>query len=83
MRQDFAYGKFFKLAFAVGLPIKLLGVFIPALAFLKCSLATGLIVGVFIMFSMRFKQIEHEPSRPSLRNILTQPTVKMLRFLSS
>ncbi len=58
MRQDFAYGKFFTLAFAVGLPITLLGVFIPALAFLKSSLATGLIMGVLIMFCMRFKQVE-------------------------
>ncbi len=58
MRQDFAYGKFFTLAFVIGLPIKLLGVFIPVLAFLKSSLATGLIWGVFMMFCMRFKQVE-------------------------
>lgn len=57
MRQDFAHGKFFTLAVVIGLPIKL-GVFILALAFLKSSLATGLIMGLLMMFCMRFKQVE-------------------------
>lgn len=58
MRQDFAYGKFLTMAFVIGLPIKLLGVYIPVLAFLKSSLATGLIMGVLLMLCMRFKQVE-------------------------
>lgn len=58
MRQDFAYGKFFMLGFVIGLPIKLLGVFIPALAFLKSSLATGLIMGILCMFCICFKQVK-------------------------
>jgi len=58
MRQTFAYGKFFVLAFAVGLPIKLLGVFVPALAFTKSSVVTAILVGLFSLFCLRFKALE-------------------------
>lgn len=58
MRQTFAFGKFFLLAFAVGLPIKLLGVFIPALAFTKSAVVTGVLIGLFSLLCLRFKSLE-------------------------
>lgn len=56
IRQSLAHKEFFVLAFAIGLPIKLLGVFVPALAFLKGSLSSGLLVGVLIMLCLRFER---------------------------
>jgi hypothetical protein len=58
MRQTLAYGKFFALAFGVGLPIKLLGVFVPALAFTKSSVTTGILFALFVFLCLRFKSVE-------------------------
>lgn len=60
MRQAFAIGKFFLLAFVVGLPIKLLGVVIPALAFTKSSVMSGILIGLFSLFCFYFKALDRK-----------------------
>lgn len=52
-----AYGKFFVLAFSLGLPIKMLGVFVPAFAFLNGSIVTGLVMGICIFLCFRFELV--------------------------
>ncbi len=58
LAEAFTFGKFSLLAFAVGLPIKLLGVFIPVLAFTKSSITTGVLLGLLSLGCLRFKPLE-------------------------
>lgn len=62
IKQKLAYGKFFFLAFALGLPIKMLGVFFPAFAFLKGSIVSGVLAGVFIFLCIRFESVLENPA---------------------
>ena len=54
IRQTLNFSRFFILAFMVGFPIKMLGVFFEELAFLRNVGATALIVFVLMLFCLRF-----------------------------
>ena len=58
IRQSLNYSRFFILAFMVGLPIKLLGVFVEQFAFLQNVVATAVIVFVIMLFCLRFTKVD-------------------------
>lgn len=58
IRQTLNFSRFFILAVAVGLPIKLLGVFVEQFAFLQNVVATAVIVFVIMLFCLRFDKAD-------------------------
>ena len=54
IRQTLNFSRFFILAFMLGLPVKLLGLYVEQLAFLQNVLATAVIVFVIMLFCLRF-----------------------------
>ena len=58
IRQSLNYSRFFILAVTVGLPIKMLGVFVDALAFMQNVAATAVIVFVLMVICLRFDKAE-------------------------
>lgn len=78
MQAEIAYGKFVLLAFCLGLPIRMLGIFVRPLAFLDSSLTTALVFGLSWFYSVRFERVAIEsgshsdPAAPTGQSMIEQ-----------
>jgi hypothetical protein len=66
IKSGLAFGSFFLLAFAIGLPLKMLGLYIPSLVFLQSPIFSVLLMTIFIFMCFRFDAVEDttKPVRP-------------------
>ncbi|MEI7430280.1 MAG: hypothetical protein WCL27_07465 [Betaproteobacteria bacterium] len=60
IKPGLAFGRFFLLAFAIGLPIKMLGLYIPSLAFFQSPIFSGLLMVIFTLMCFRFDAVEED-----------------------
>ena len=61
MRKELAIGRVVLFAFLIGAPIRLLGIFVPALSFLDSILTTAASIWLGTILGQRFRRIEQVP----------------------